>query len=95
MQLIRHVVLFQIRPEVAEEQVDEALELLRGLSAVAGIREWRVERSTDARKGRVLVENGLIERDCFEAFRASPEHREAAEFLAGVADRWLVGDYAE
>jgi hypothetical protein len=95
MQLIRHVVLFPIRPEVSEGQVDEALDRLRGLAAVRGVRQWRVERSTDVRKGRVLVENGLIERDRFEAFRASPEHRDAAEFLAEIADRWLVGDYVE
>jgi hypothetical protein len=92
---IRHVVLFPIRPEVAEEQVEHALASLRGLAALPGVREWRVERSTDTRKGRVLVENGVIDADRFEDFRNSREHEAAAAVLAEIAGTWLVGDYAE
>jgi hypothetical protein len=95
VRLIRHLVLFPIRPEVPEERVDEAVTRLRGLAAVAGVHELRVERSTDVRKGRVLVENALIDAEKFEAFRASTEHRDAAEFLAGIAQTWLIGDYDE
>lgn len=95
MDLLRHLVLFPIRADVPDEQVDRAITTLRQLSQVDGVREMRVELSADTRKGRVIVENALIEAENFEAFRGSAAHRQAAGVLAEISEVWLVGDYVE
>ena len=54
---------------------------------------WRVERSLDGRKGRVLVEDGTFEdAAALEAFRASPQHAEVSARMSRISD-WLVGDH--
>ena len=90
---VRHLVLFRVYDHVPDVDVTEAVELLRGLGHLPGIREWRVELSTDLRKGRVIVEDSLFDSvEAIATFRAAPEHAVSSVKLAGIAD-WLVGDY--
>lgn len=92
---LRHLVLFRIRDEVADADVDRALAGLRGLGDLPGIVSWRVEMSTDTRKGRVIVEDStFVDRAALQDFRAHPRHAESSALLARIAD-WLVGDYDE
>jgi len=89
----RHVVLFRVHDAVSAQRTDALMQRLRGLRALPGILEWRIERSLDTRKGTVIVEDGtFVDRDAYEAFRVHPEHRAVAEAAAELAD-WWVGDY--
>jgi hypothetical protein len=95
MGFTRHLVLFRLHPTVTDEQVSAALDLLRAIAAVEGVAQWRVELSTDTRKGIVIVENGLLDDAFIDHFRRSAEHIRAGELMKEIADIWLVGDYAE
>lgn len=89
----RHIVLFRIHDDVREQEAEAAEALLRGLEVLPEVQEWRILRSLDDRKGRVLIEDATFaDRRAFERFRTSAEHAEVAEQLARIAD-WLVGDY--
>lgn len=89
----RHIVLFRVFDDVSESEVDSAVASLTRLSSLPGIVEWRVERSLDTRKGRVLVEDATFtDADAFEAFRVHPDHVRVAEEMSTIAD-WWNGDY--
>ena len=91
--MYRHVVLFRLHDDVADERVTEAIDELRSLSALPGIVAWRVERSLDARKGSVIVEDATFESDeTFAQFRVHPFHVDVAQRMAQIAD-WWNGDY--
>jgi hypothetical protein len=92
---LRHIVLFPIKSDVTDEQMTAAVDVLRALADVPGVVEWRVEVSNDARKGRVVVENGLLEADSLERFRTSEPHQHAGELMKELAEVWLIGDYDE
>jgi hypothetical protein len=91
----RHIVLFRVRDGVTDPELFAAMETLRGLEPVAGAELWRIELSTDARKGRIIVEDATFATDAaFSRFLALPEHRAAGEVMARISD-WWVGDYSE
>lgn len=91
----RHIVLFRVRDDVASPELFAAIDTLRALEPVAGAELWRVELSTDARKGRVIVEDATFTTDAaFSRFLALPEHRAAGEVMARISD-WWVGDYTD
>lgn len=91
--MFRHIVLFRVYEDVADERVTEAIDALRSLSVLPGVTHWRVEVSLDARKGRVIVEDATFaDSSAFDDFRIHPEHVRAAEQLSRIAD-WWNGDY--
>jgi hypothetical protein len=91
--VFRHIVLFRVRDDVAEERLASAFGELRSLSALPGVVSWRIERSLDTRKGRVIVEDAsFIDRRSFEQFRGHPRHVAVALVMAEIAD-WWNGDY--
>jgi hypothetical protein len=91
--VFRHIVLFRVHDDVAEARVVLALDALSSLGALPGVVGWRVERSLDRRKGRVIVEDGtFIDRRSFEQFRVNPRHVVAAATMSDIAD-WWNGDY--
>ncbi|MDQ1204481.1 Dabb family protein [Microbacterium sp. SORGH_AS_0862] len=91
--MFRHIVLFRVYEDVANERVTEAIDALRSLSVLPGVTHWRVEVSLDARKGRVIVEDATFaDRHAFDGFRIHPEHVHVAEQLSRIAD-WWNGDY--
>ena len=95
MPQLRHLVLFKVRPEVADSEVAEVVAAMRQLGAEPGLREWRVEMSMDVRTGRVIVENArFMDEAALAAFRVAPAHRHTSALMANIAD-WLVGDYFE
>ena len=95
MRAFRHVVLFRIHDTVPEDDVTAALDELRTLAALPGVVAWRVERSLDARKGRVIVEDATFaSADDFERFRIHPTHVAAGQRMAAISD-WWNGDYLE
>ncbi len=90
---VRHVVLFRMYDECSEEEVDEMVDRLRALGAEPGILEWRIERSLDERKGRIIVEDSVFESvKAIDAFRVSDAHAGMAYLMAQRAD-WWIGDY--
>jgi hypothetical protein len=90
---LRHIVLFRVRDEVTENAVDRAAEALTRLADFPGVVSWRIARSTDGRKGRVLIEDATFsDRGTFERFRADPEHVRVAAELSAISD-WWIGDY--
>jgi hypothetical protein len=90
----RHIVLFRIRDGVAEDDIEGAQAGLRALGVFPEIIEWRVERSLDARKGVVLVEEAtFVDEAGFLRWRERAAHQDAAAQLARIAD-WWIGDYA-
>ena len=92
---LRHIVLLRFRPGVPAAEVTRAVELLDSLRTSPGVREWRVVRSLDERKGIVVAEVGLFETsERFEAFRESERHADVSAYLAERAD-WLVADFPE
>ncbi|KIC59378.1 Dabb family protein [Microbacterium hominis] len=92
--MFRHIVLFRVHDEVSDERIIAAMDDLRSLSTLPGIVSWRVERSTDVRKGRVVVEDAtFVDAAAFEAFRLDAEHVRVARRFSEIAD-WWVGDYA-
>ena len=89
--VLRHVVLFKLR-EGAD--ADRALALLRSFRPPGTLR-WVIEKSIDVRKGDVIIEDSTFESlEALDAFRVSPEHAEAVEFMREHAD-WVVGDWWE
>ncbi|AUG30640.1 MULTISPECIES: Dabb family protein [Microbacterium] len=92
--MFRHIVLFRVHDDVSDQRVAAALDELRSLSVLTGVRHWRVELSLDARKGRVIVEDAtFVDEPAFEAFRRDPRHVAVAEAMSAIAD-WWNGDYA-
>ena len=92
---LRHLILFHVRGGTPRAAVDEAISALRALADLPGILEYRIEESSDTRKGVVIVENVLFaDDDALQAFRTSPEHEVSAAILRDIAD-WVVGDYLE
>lgn len=93
--MFRHIVLFRVYDDVADERVAEAIDALRSLSVLPGVTRWRVELSLDSRKGRVIVEDATFaDRGAFDDFRIHSEHVRVAEQLSHVAD-WWNGDYVD
>lgn len=91
--MIRHVVLFRVHDEVPEADVDAAIAELRALASLRSVQSWRIERSSDTRKGRVIVEVASFASHAkFAAFRRDPAHLAAGETMARLSD-WLNGDY--
>jgi heme-degrading monooxygenase HmoA len=92
---LRHIVLFRFHDGVGAEERTEAVKKLRGLGDLPGILSWRLELSTDARKGNVVVQNVLFgSSEDFAAFRSSRLHEETGQVMSGISD-WLVADYEE
>jgi hypothetical protein len=90
---VRHIVMFRVYDTASDDDVLEAIDLLRGLKDLPGILEWRVELSEDRRKGRVIIEDSVFENfEAIDRFRVAPEHAVSSAKLASMAD-WLVGDY--
>jgi hypothetical protein len=90
--MFRHIVLFRIRDDVADESVTDAMSELRSLGDHAAISQWSIALSLDTRKGRILIEEGTFtSAAAFEVWRASLRHRRVAEHMAQIAD-WWVGD---
>lgn len=91
--MFRHIVLFRTYEDVSDDRVAEALLALRSLGNVPGVVDWRVELSSDLRKGRVIVEDAtFIDREAFDRFRLDPRHAAVAAEMALIAD-WWNGDY--
>lgn len=91
--MFRHIVLFRVHDDVPERQVESAIDDLRSLGRGPGIATFEVRRSTDERKGRMIVEDAaFINRAAFEVLRSSPEHAEVARRLSSISD-WWIGDY--
>lgn len=91
----RHLVLFRLYDGASDADLAAATAHLEAANGFAGVLEWRLTRSDDARKGRVLVQNALFtDREAFLAWRALPEHALAAERMSQLAD-WWIGDYEE
>ncbi|WP_404443844.1 Dabb family protein [Microbacterium marinum] len=91
--MIRHVVLFRVHDEASEEDVDAAIDELRSLASLPSVQWWRVERSSDIRKGRVIVEDSSFASEAdFAEFRRDPKHLAVGEAMANISD-WLNGDY--
>ena len=90
---VRHIVMFRVYDTTADDDVAEAMDLLRGLKDLPGILAWRVELSEDRRKGRIIIEDSVFESfEAIDRFRVAPEHAVSSAKLASMAD-WLVGDY--
>lgn len=91
--MFRHIVLFRVRDDVTDPEVSAAVSALRRLGESAWALEWRIEVSTDTRKGRVIVEDSTFSsREHFESFRRSPDHVATAQQMSTISD-WWVGDY--
>jgi hypothetical protein len=91
--MFRHVVLFRVRDDVAEESVSVAIDELRALGNSPGVVTWVIARSLDERKGRVIAEDGtFIDRAAFHTWRMTAYHRVVASRMAGLAD-WLIGEW--
>ncbi len=89
----RHIVLFRVHEGVSGARVDEAVGLLRSLNDLPMVESLRIERSLDARKGTMIVEEAeFVDAAAFRAFRAHRRHVEVATAMAEISD-WWVGDY--
>jgi heme-degrading monooxygenase HmoA len=85
-----HVVLFRLNDEA---DVDAAMAVLRAAEPTSGLVYWRVERSIDERKGRVLAEIAVFESaEDFRAWRDSQLHHDAATYMRDVSD-WVTADW--
>ncbi|MDJ1114450.1 Dabb family protein [Microbacterium sp. LX3-4] len=85
--------LFRVYDAVSEEDVDSAIASLRALESLPSVLSWRVERSSDTRKGRVIVEDASFASEAdFAAFRSEPAHIAVGNTMSRVSD-WLTGDY--
>ena len=89
----RHIVLFRVHDDVPDARLPEAIDGLASFSLFPGVTDWTVKLSLDARKGRIIVEDGTFEsREAFEMFRVDPDHVRAGVMMAEISD-WWVGDY--
>jgi heme-degrading monooxygenase HmoA len=85
-----HVVLFRLRDGA---DVESAMAVLHAAEPTSGLVSWRVERSIDERKGRVLAELAVFESaDAFRAWRDSHLHESAVDYMRDVSE-WLVADW--
>ena len=91
--MFRHIVLFRIHDDVSDTRVTDAINELRSLAALPGVRSWVVELSLDERKGRVVVEDATFSSaDAFRTFHAHPRHVQAGKHMSLISD-WWNGDY--
>jgi hypothetical protein len=91
--VIRHIVLFRVHDGVSDADVDAAIAELRSLASLPFVHSWRVERSSDTRKGLVIVEEASFASEAdFAEFRRDPKHLAVGETMARLSD-WLNGDY--
>lgn len=91
--MIRHIVLFRLHDDVSEADIGAAVAELRALGALPSVHAWRVEQSSDTRKGRILIEDATFaSAKAFEAFRRDPAHLAAGAMMAEISD-WWNGDY--
>ena len=89
----RHVVLFRIHDDVEEHDVTRAVDALRSLAELPCVEDWRIARSLDERKGRILIEEATFaDEAAFAAFREDPRHRDVAARMSEISD-WWIGDY--
>lgn len=89
----RHIVLFRMRHVATENDIEGAQQALRALGGFAEVASWKVERSLDARKGVMLVEDATFaDAQDFELWRARAAHGATAALLSEISD-WWVGDY--
>jgi heme-degrading monooxygenase HmoA len=92
---LRHIVLFRFHEGVDPASREAATQLLRGLGGQPGILNWRVELSTDSRKGHVVAQDFLFEsQEAFQEFRKSDAHTVTAGFMRTIAD-WWIADFAD
>jgi hypothetical protein len=90
----RHLVLFRVREQVPDHELQAVVERTRAvLAAAPGVVSAYVRPSLDARKGRVVVEDvTFADGAAYDAFRGSREHEGITAAWAAMAD-WVVGDY--
>ena len=90
--MFRHIVLFRVRDEVADADVDDAILALRSLGASVGIHSFDVDLSLDTRKGRIIVEDATFaDSSAFTSWREGEAHGRVAARMAQISD-WWVGD---
>lgn len=91
--MLRHIVMFRIHEDVSDDAVTEAVVMLRSLEEIPAVRSWRVERSTDERKGRVIIEEASFDStNHLRAFQADPRHVSVGKRMSSISD-WWVADY--
>lgn len=92
---LNHTVMFKVHDDVSDADVAKAVELLTELGDEPGVENWVIKESIDTRKGRIIIEQAVFENEeAYQAFRVSPAHVEAGDFMRTIAD-WWVGDYLE
>lgn len=90
----RHIVIFKLKENIAEETIQQALAVLNKLGEQqTGITQWVITESLDTRKGRVIIEDSTFDSEAsFIGFKTSESHKQAGEFMSKISD-WVVGDY--
>lgn len=93
---LRHIVIFTMRPNTTEAQINTALEKLIDFGKITeGVRYWAAKRSLDSRKGTIIVLNCAFDSvESFEKYRHSKTQAEFAEYMTKIAD-WFTGDYLD
>jgi hypothetical protein len=87
--------MFRFHDFLDEEARMEIVTEIRETPVPNGAIEWRVETSTDERKGAVLVQNVLFDsQESFDVYRASDVHTWMAKTLSNVSN-WQIADYEE
>lgn len=92
---LNHTVMFKIHDDVSDDDVARAIQLLTELGGEPGVEKWIIRESIDRRKGRIIIEQAVLENEeAYQAFRTSPAHVKAGDFMKTIAD-WWVGDYLQ
>lgn len=73
--------------------MESAISELKRLAELPMVVSLVIARSSDERKGRVIVEDAVFtDGAALAAFRAAPQHFAVAHRMGEISD-WLIGDY--
>ena len=93
---IRHVVLFDYRPDAPEAEVSAAIARLNALPGqIDGIRDWGIHETVATRNGthRFILISEFDDIDAVERYLAHPAHVAAVAANAPILRSFAENDY--
>lgn len=94
--MLQHIVLFRLKPEATDAQIDAAMNGLRGLATIIPeIEEIEVRRDVVGRP--VSATFGLVssfaDAEALRQYNAHPQHVAAVDAFRALIESYLVLDY--
>jgi quinol monooxygenase YgiN len=90
--MVKHIVIWQMRENVSEEQKREMKRLLETL-IIRIPRVLKIEAGIDYDNGTMSLYSEFTSKEALEAYQAHPSHREVVAFVKPLVAARSVCDY--